>query len=167
MRIISFRFLLPLSIALFSAAAHAERAVFVVRHAEKASQSEKDPVLSLSGEDRALNLTTFLRAIPVEAIFATELRRTQLTVQPLADLRGKKLTIVKADDTAGLVKQIRALPADAVAVVSGHSNTIPLILEALGVKEKVAVRDDQYSRVFLVTPLPGGAASLLELHYGG
>lgn len=145
--------------------AHAERAVFVVRHAEKASPTEKDPVLSLSGEDRALQLTTFLHAIPVDAIFVTELKRTQMTAQPLADLRAKTPEVVKADDTAGLVARIRALPADAVVVVVAHSNTIPPILAALGAKEKIAVRDDQYGRVFLVTPVAGGAASLLEFKY--
>ena len=151
-------------VALFSFAAHAERAVFLVRHAEKASQTEKDPALSLSGEDRALKLTSFLRSIPVSAIFATELKRTQLTAQPLSELRKTPVTIVNADDVKGLVAQIKALPADAVVVVVGHSNTLPLIIEALGVKQKVAIREDQYGRVFLVTPFAAGA-SLLELHY--
>lgn len=164
MRVTPFAALFVVVLLAWTDAAHAARAVFVVRHAEKASQTEKDPVLSLSGEDRALKLTTFLRSVPIDAIFVTELKRTQMTAQPLADLRGKKPTVVKADDVAGLIAQIRALPADAVVIVVAHSNTIPLIVQGLGIAEKVAVRDDQYGRIFLITPLAQGA-SLLELGY--
>jgi signal transduction histidine kinase len=75
---------LGLLIAVIGAeAAQAQRAVFLVRHAEKASQTEKDPALSLAGEDRALDLTTFLRHTPVDAIFVTHLKRTQATLEEL------------------------------------------------------------------------------------
>jgi broad specificity phosphatase PhoE len=147
--------------------ASAQRAVFLFRHAEKASQTEKDPVLSLAGEDRALRLTTFLRSVPVDAIYATHLKRTQLTAVPLSEVRNKKPVVLPADDVSGLVKLVRSLPPEAVVVIIGHSDTLPQIIAALGVKERVTIRDDQYGRVFLVTPSgsAGGSPSLLELSY--
>jgi hypothetical protein len=62
-----------------------------------------------------------------------------------------------------------------VAVVSGHSNTTPgLVLalggEAEGVKEGrggPVLGEDEYDRLFLVTlPKGEGAVSLVELRYG-
>ncbi len=148
-----------------AAPAAAAKAVIVVRHAEKASQTDKDPELSLYGEDRAVALTRLVRGTKVDAVFVTELRRTRDTAAPLCRQRALKPTVVNASDTAALVSQLRALPADAVAVVVGHSNTIPEILAALGVKEKVDIRDDEYGRVFVVVPGAGGAATMLELEY--
>lgn len=143
----------------------AQKAVIVVRHAEKANQTDKDPELSLYGEDRAIALTRLVRGSKVDAVFVTELRRTRDTAAPLCRQRALKPTTVKASDTAALLTQVRALPKDAVAVVVGHSNTIPEILAGLGVKEKIEIRDDEYGRVFIVFPGADGAAGLLELEY--
>ena len=148
-----------------AAPARAAKAVIVVRHAEKANQTDKDPELSLYGEDRAVALTRLVRGTKIDAVYVTELRRTRDTAAPLCRQRALKPTVVNAGDTAALVQQLRALPADAVAVVVGHSNTVPEILAALGVKEKVEIRDDEYGRVFLVVPGAAGAATLLELEY--
>jgi phosphohistidine phosphatase SixA len=151
---------------LICAPALAARAVIVIRHAEKSTEPAGDPDLSIPGEDRAIALTRFLRHDPVDAIFVSEYRRTQQTAAVLARQRGVTPVVVKADETATLVEKIKALPKDAVVVVVGHSNTVPEILTALGVKEKVSIRDDEYSRVFVVTPtLDPGAMQLLEFAY--
>ncbi|MBI1949189.1 MAG: histidine phosphatase family protein [Deltaproteobacteria bacterium] len=158
---------LALLLALVGAAAPALalKAVFVVRHAEKANQTDKDPELSLYGEDRAIALTRLVRGTTIDAVFVTELRRTRDTAAPLCRQRALKPTVVKAGDTPGLLAQLRALPKDAVAVVVGHSNTVPEILAGLGVKQKIEIRDDEYGRVFVVVPGPDGAATMLELEY--
>ncbi len=147
---------------LYSAGARAARAVIVIRHAEKERDAGKDPDLSITGEDRALSLTTFLHHDKIDAIYVTEYKRTQKTAAALAELKGVKPVVVKAGDTKGLVAKIAALPKDAVVVVVGHSNTVPEILAALGVKDKVSLRENEYNRVFVVTPKDGG---LLEFTY--
>lgn len=158
--------LLPLVvIAALATPAQAYKAVFVVRHAEKASQTEKDPELSLYGEDRAIALTRLLRGTKVDAVFTSEMRRTRDTAAPLCRQRALKPTAVNAGDTPALLSQLRALPKEAVALVVGHSNTVPEILAGLGVKEKVEIRDDEYGRVFVVVPGPEGAVTFLELEY--
>lgn len=152
-------------VAGFASPALAQKAVFVVRHAEKASQTDKDPELSLYGEDRAIALTRLVRGTKVDAVFVTELRRTRDTAAPLCRQRALKPTVVKAAETPALLAQLRALPKDAVAVVVGHSNTIPEILAGLGVKEKIEIRDDEYGRVFVVVPGADGSSTMLELEY--
>jgi broad specificity phosphatase PhoE len=154
-----------LSCATLAAPAEAARAVIVIRHAEKTAEPAGDPELSLQGEDRAIALTRFMRHNKVDAIFTSELRRTKDTAAVLARQRSIAPVVVNADDTKGLVAKIRALPDDAVVLVVGHSNTVPAILAALGVTDKVSIRDDEYGRVFVVTPTKGGTAGLLEFGY--
>lgn len=153
--------------ALFASDALAQRAVIVLRHAEKASETDPDPELSLFGEDRGIALTRFLRGNRVDAIYVTELKRTQQTAAALARQRGLKPEVVPAGDVAGLLAKLKALPKEQVPVVIGHSNTIPQILAGLGVTKKIEVKDHEYSRIFVVYTGESGGAGLLEFHFGG
>ncbi len=132
--------------------ADAHKGIFIVRHAEKASSTDADSALSMQGEDRASALARLLRNAGVTQLFATELKRTQQTVEPLADQKGLTATIVAAKDTVLLVSKLKAVAKDAVVVVAGHSNTVPEILAGLGIKEKITIREDQYNRIFFITP---------------
>lgn len=165
MRTLLLALVVSLLTSFFAAPAQAARAVIVIRHAEKASDTEKDPDLSLQGEDRAISLTRFLRHNKVDAIFTSELKRTMQTGAVLARQRSITPIVVNADDTKGLVAAIKALPEDAVVLVVGHSNTVPAILTELGVPEKITIRDDEFGRVFVVTPTKSGRSGLLEFGY--
>jgi len=155
------RTLFALAFLLASTSALAHKGIFIVRHAEKASATDPDTQLAMQGEDRALALARLLRSAGVSHVFATHLKRTQQTVEPLVEQRGLTTAVLPADKTADLLKALKGLPADAVAVVAGHSDTIPEILKGLGISTKVDIKDDQYGRVFLVT----GAGQLIELSY--
>jgi phosphohistidine phosphatase SixA len=152
--------MLALVTTLSSTAAEAHRGIFVVRHAEKASQ-EPDALLSLQGEDRALALARLLRSAGVTHVVHTDRVRTRQTVEPLVEQKGLTPIVVPHADVAGLVHQLKALPRDAVVVVAAHSDTIAQILLGLGVTTPVTIRDDQYGRVFLVTE----SSQLIELAY--
>ena len=65
-------------------------------------------------------------------MFATDLQRTALTVQPLAASKSLPVEALPASDTELLAQRLRALPSGSVAVVAGHSNTIPSLLALLG-----------------------------------
>ena len=99
----------------------------------------------------------------VDAIYASELQRTQQTAAPLAARVHVTPTIVPAKDTAALVKAIRARHSGVVVVV-GHSNTLPDIISALG-GPKVEISDTQYDNLFVLT-VGASQSSLLRLHYG-
>lgn len=151
---------------LFATPSLAARAILLIRHAEKAPDPGDDPELSIPGEDRAIALTRYLRHMKIDAVFVTQYRRTQQTAAILARQRELAPVVVKAEETKALVAKIRALPSDAVVLVVGHSNTIPEIIAALGAREKVSIRDDEYGRVFVVTPSEDAAVpSLLQLMY--
>ena len=142
----------------------AQRAVIVVRHAEKVDQST-DAVLSEAGQARARGLASLLARSGVTAIFATQRQRTVQTVQPLADALKLKVQTMAADDTAGLVERLRSLHATDVVVVAGHSDTVPEILRRLGCVEPVTIADDDFGSAFVVVPRPGEAPVMLRLRY--
>ena len=72
---------------LFTVPASAQ-AVFVVRHAEKASETERDPVLSAAGEARAAALDSALADVRIAAIIVTPYHRTRATAAVVARRHG-------------------------------------------------------------------------------
>src|SRR5205809_7384909 len=69
--------------------------VILVRHAEKNIEpNNPDPDLSPAGQARAQELVRMLGAAGVNAIYATNFKRTQQTVKPLADKLGVPATLV-------------------------------------------------------------------------
>jgi len=163
------RHTLPLWLVLASAApASAQRAVFVVRHAERADagmNATPDPLLSDAGRARADRLAALLADAGVRAIFATEYKRTVGTVEPLASRLGLSVQQVPAKDTPALVARIRASGPDDAVVVAGHSNTVPDILKALGVTDSITIADDEYDNLFIVVPRGSDPPALVRLRY--
>jgi len=68
-------------------------------------------------------------------------------------------------DTAGLVARLRKRAGDQVLVV-GHSNTIPPLLQQLGVVEPVTIDELQYGDLWVVTLPTEGPAKLEVRRYG-
>jgi phosphohistidine phosphatase SixA len=154
--------------------------VILVRHAETTGDTSgggsRDPGLSVEGAARAMRLAKLFAHAGVTHVFSSEFKRTQLTAGPLAKLAGKEIETVSARDTESQLEKLRALPAGSVAVVCGHSNTVPGMATELGGKLSRLEQHpqyggmlphDDYSRIYVVT-LPGanGAAPrALELSY--
>ncbi len=151
-----------------------------VRHGEKVERLDiadsgkdtrdvKDPPLSMVGMARAEKSSQMLSATNITAIYVTQYQRTAMFAAPLAKRQGITPTVMPAADTAALIKRIAAhsadADADAVALVVGHSNTVPLILKRLGVVEAVTLNEDEYDNLFLVMPKPGAAPTVTRLKY--
>lgn len=133
--------------------------VYLVRHAEKqpplaGAKPEKDPPLSDAGLRRAQALVSVMANVQLAAVFATQFRRTQQTVEPVAKANGLKVEVVDARDSKALAGRIRALSGNAV-LVSGHSNTVPEVAAALGASDPFAIEDDAYGDLFVLEPRTG------------
>lgn len=131
------------------------RAFIVVRHAEKAS-AEKDTPLSDRGRARAVLLSTMLANAGVTRLVATQYKRTQETLAPLAERLSLEIDLRPADAAASLVDELRAAPDGAVVVVATHSNVLPFIVRELGGARLRGVEGDtlaeeDYSRVVIIT----------------
>ena len=138
--------------------------VLLIRHAEPGDTPPANPTLSAAGQARAQTLVHVAGSAGVGAIFATELTRTQETVQPLATLLGLSVTQVPAADVAGLVSQIRTNHRGQVVLVAGHSNTVPQIIQELG-GGTIASIDGQFDNLFVVT-IHWKRVKVLRLKYG-
>jgi uncharacterized protein (TIGR02246 family) len=139
--------------------------VVIVRHAEKAAEPEGDPPLTEAGRERAAELARRLGGSGVVALYASDRRRTQETLGPLAERLGLAPRIVPAADAAALAGEIGRHPGG-VVVVAAHSNTIGPIIEALGGEPIPPIADGDFDDLFVVVVVAPGRARVLPLTYG-
>lgn len=133
-----------------------------MRHAEKADGG-RNPDLSSSGHDRATALANVVRDARVEAVYATQFKRTQLTVNPLAKQTNLVPIVVDADDTNGLAALIRRDHFGKVVLVAAHSNTVPRIIAALGGPPLPEIDEDTFDDLYVVTV--AATTSVVHLKY--
>jgi broad specificity phosphatase PhoE len=158
-------------LALPPAPASAQKAVFVVRHGEKASDaSEAGTPLSEAGQKRAQKLAVLLQDAGITAVYSTDTVRTRTTAQPLASALHVETQIYDPKDAQGKVSAAAVLERlqkepQAVVLVVGHSNTVPLLLSALGVPGKIEIGDQDYDNLFLVVPRAAGEPVFLRLKF--
>jgi phosphohistidine phosphatase SixA len=138
--------------------------VFLVRHAEKASDA-KDALLSEAGHKRAECLAHFLKNANIRKILVTPVVRTQQTAEPLAKALGLKPTALDADDIDAFVNNLRGEPNANVLVV-GHSDTVPKIIEQLAGGKIPSIEGSEYDKIFVVHPEANGKrGSVVTLRY--
>jgi broad specificity phosphatase PhoE len=140
--------------------------VILVRHAERAGDTAPDVPLSAAGQRRAKELARVLGDAGVQVIYTSEVARTAQTAAPLAKQLAITPVTVPARDNDGLVAKLRALDPDQVALVVGHSNTIPAIAEQLGGKPVRQMHEPEFDRMLIVFTSKEGPAKVLTLRYG-
>ncbi len=141
--------------------------VILVRHAEKMiDPNNTDPDLSPAGQARAQELVRMFGDAGINAIYATQYKRTQQTVKPLADKLGLPVNQVNAKSTADLLAQIRSRNSGQVVFVSGHNNSVPEIIAALGGPIFPTIPETEYDNLYIVTVYRTGKARVLKLKYG-
>ncbi len=120
----------------------------VVRHAERGAGA--DPGLNDVGVARARRLGELLADAPVTHLIASDLRRTQETLAPLADTVG--LPVEQIADEEDVVMRLESLDPGALAVVAHHSFTIHDILEGLGLDgvRSISVSGSNHDNLFVV-----------------
>jgi broad specificity phosphatase PhoE len=144
--------------------AYSQKAVIVVRHAERADDS-KDTRLSAQGIERAKSLARVLRDAEISAVYVTQYRRTLETAEPVMKNRNLKPVAVPSDDVAGLVRKVRSDHAGQVVLIVGHSDTVPDIIQAFGYLQPVTVETSEFDNLFIVVPQPAGPPTVIRLRY--
>lgn len=151
--------------ASLSAPAESATTVYVVRHAEK--EDGRDPALTVQGKRRAKALAAMLGDDDIAAVFATEYLRTRQTVEPLAMALGMEVEVSAAGKPEELAQRILREFSGAAVVAAAHSNTVPRILTALGVRETVEISDKEYGDLFVVEVRADGSVELTRHRFGG
>ncbi len=137
---------------------------FLVRHAEKAAG--ENPGLTDEGRLRAHRLASVLAEAGIEVIFTTPYNRTMSTAQPLNIRYGVPVAGYEPDKQEALLDTLFAQNPGVRALIVGHSNTIPAMLNLLVGEARYRDLPEQvYDRIFIVFARKRGEAEVLELRY--
>ena len=144
--------------------------IYLVRHAEKGTIPKGNPQLTVLGEQRAIDLATYLSSANVGAIYSTNTTRTIATAKPTSIQQNIALQLYNNDTTLKLFDAIIKHKKNTLVV--GHSNTVLAMLDSLQVKHiTLQIADSTYNNMFVLTikkhkmqlPL---SCTLQEIKYG-
>lgn len=144
--------------------------VYLVRHGEKTTFAPRDPDPDISdqGKRRADALAKRLKDAGVTTIIVSQFKRTGETAAPLAKALGITPETITAGFTGGADSVAAAIMrhhGEKILVV-GHTNTIPLVIAALGGPQLPHLCDAEYSNLFVLNIAPNRNPTLVRLHYG-
>lgn len=141
--------------------------VILVRHAEKKIEPENpDPDLAPEGEERAREIARVFGDAGINAIYATQYKRTQQTVKPLSVLTGVPVTVLNSKETDELLKRIQTSHRGQTVFIAGHNNSVPAIASALSGENFSVIPESEYDNLFIVTVYRFGKAKVVKLKYG-
>jgi phosphohistidine phosphatase SixA len=145
--------------------------IVVIRHAEKQIGTIDDAPLSPQGEQRATRLAQMFGDSEsfgrVKQIYVTDTRRAQQTAAGLAQRLGLKPVVVEGKASASdIASRVMRENRGGLAIVIGHSNTVPQIVKELSDAHEVpAIGDEEFDTMYVV-PVPTiGKASVLRMKY--
>ena len=147
--------------------------IILVRHAdtEVPTAMGGDPPLSALGIARANLLADFLGDIDVvagvDAIYASEFRRTQQTAAPLAERLELEVAIADQSDIVGFMEDVLSGHRGEIVLIVSHSNTIaPLVEELHGSKNIPEIAEGEHDNIYIVTIPRFEKVKTLRLRYG-
>jgi broad specificity phosphatase PhoE len=141
--------------------------VILVRHAEKKLEpNNPDPDLAPEGEARAQEIARMFSGANINAIYATQFKRTQQTVKPLSDRTGVPITVMNANQTDELIRQLQTDHRGQTVFIGGHNNTVPAVVSALSGEAFPVIPESEYDNMFIVTIYRFGKAKVVKLKYG-
>lgn len=145
--------------------------IIFVRHAEKALDGSDDPSLSPAGQRRAAELTRQMVdadvVAGVDALYATEYRRTRETIEPLAKMLELDINEYDSGDTEQVLETILKRHKGKIILVVGHSDTIPQLIANLGASKSVPpIADEEHDNIYLISIPWFGKTKTIRLRYG-
>jgi broad specificity phosphatase PhoE len=122
---------------------------FVMRHLDTPA-GERDPDLLPEGQRQAALLADWFGRERPAAIYVSTYKRTQQTAAPLAARLGLVPIVYDPADTPALITRVRAGPHPALIV--GHSNTVPDIIEQLGGTRPPPLQHEDFGDIWRIGP---------------
>ena len=157
--------LFMLSLHLCMIATAQKTTVWIVRHAEKdtAYVNRQDPDLTATGQQRALDLATYLQKENIIKVFSTDTKRTKQTAKHVK----APLEIYNPKNLTGLLEVLNQQVKGKSVLIVGHSNTVLETIEALGGKRPVPLlTDDDYDYIFKIELEASKSAVVSFYHFG-
>jgi phosphohistidine phosphatase SixA len=145
--------------------------VVLMRHAEKEPGTIDDAPLTPQGEQRAARLAQMFgdgqSLGRVQKIYVTDTRRSQQTAEDLAQRLNLKPVVVDAGTSSNALAQ-RVLHENrgGLAIVVGHSNTVPqLVAELAHVSNVPPISEQEFDTLYVITVPTIGRPSVLRMKY--
>jgi phosphohistidine phosphatase SixA len=143
--------------------------VVLLRHAEKELGSIDDPPLAPEGEQRAQRLAQMFGKIAgvgrLDAIYVSDTRRTQQTVEPLAGELRLQPVVVRGADVDTLVHRSLHEHRGGTVLIVGDSDTIVRAVRTLSGRDVPPMANDEVTQVYMVSVPTLGKPGLLRLQY--
>lgn len=136
--------------------------VVLVRHAERLDDSPDSPLNDI-GRERVERLRALVADVDFTHVHSTNLTRTRDTALPIAEDDGRELIFYSPGELEELAQRIRATPGR--HLVSGHSNTTPRLVTALGGDDHGPIDDMEYDRLYIIVIQPGQPAVTTLLRF--
>jgi broad specificity phosphatase PhoE len=145
--------------------------IIFIRHAEQALEPADDPSLNDAGRRRVAELTRQMIDADVvagiDAIYSTPFRRTQETVQGVADALDLPVQLYSPDDNEAVLNTILKSHKGKIILVVGHSNTVPTLIADLGASKKVPPIDaSEFDNIYVVSIPWFGKTKTIRLRFG-
>ncbi|WP_298769125.1 histidine phosphatase family protein [uncultured Shewanella sp.] len=114
--------------------------LYITRHAEKQDEKNNhDPNLSEQGQARAQRIADILADVNINHLFSTPYNRTKQTLAPLSQHKNLVITEYDPREQDTFIHQIKNNYCNQTLVIAGHSNTVPSILQDLGIHFNVSL----------------------------
>lgn len=133
--------------------------IYLVRHAEKVDSSPSSDLTDV-GKERAKTFARMLNGKKLSHVFSTPYVRTRNTAAPAANEHMLTIEEYDPDDAADFVAHLKTL--DETVLVTGHSNTIPGLVNLLTGENFNDLDERVYDKVYVIT-LENGSYSKLEI----
>jgi broad specificity phosphatase PhoE len=146
--------------------------IIFVRHADTdVAMAEDDPSLNARGRQRAEWLAEFLADVDVvasvDAIYASNTRRTQETAAPIAARLNLPVNIEDHYNVPRFMHRVLRDRKGEITLIISHADTIaPLIDELHGSKRLPPFGPDYFDELYIVTIPWYGKVKTLRFHYG-
>ena len=113
-------------------------------------KGNENPELTRKGFARSEVLADSLGYLIEGIIYSSEFARSQQTVSPLSERWNADIKIHRASDPDGQVE--KALQhCGKIVIISGHSNTVPTLINLFGIKDEITIDDNQYGDLFMIS----------------
>ena len=137
--------------------------VILVRHAERLNDTDTTS-LSPAGFQRASALAHVVESAGITRIFVSDKKRALQTAAPTGAALGITLVQIPAGQTDRFVDSIKAHRGEVILVV-GHSDSVPTIIERLGISSPPIIASTEFDHLFVVA-FWQFRATMTHLKYG-
>ncbi len=139
-----------------------ENLIILTRHAEKLNQT-RDAALSEAGLKRAEKLNRIFSDAPLfDSVFSSPYQRTINTIKPYCISKGISWQIYDPKQPDNLIKRIKSIKR---ALIAGHSNSIPLLINQLTGSSIEEFKETEYSNLIFIAIPEKGAKTIYFFQY--